>query len=104
MVEGGCGCALLSDVRFGCWVCTVVRQDRMPSHPILRWARQRILEVSRDPRYRERRPGGGLGRLNEEGRREVARAFLEVAERYPEALGYDDLEGLKERLRRVVGA
>jgi len=39
--------------------------------------------------------------LNEEGRKEVAKVFLEVAEKYPEALGYN-IEELKEKLKKVI--
>jgi len=50
--------------------------------------------------------GGGqnMGRprsLNEEGRKEVAKVFLEVAEKYPEALGYN-IDELKEKLKRII--
>jgi DNA sulfur modification protein DndC len=97
-----CGCAISTDVRFGCWVCTVVRVDKMPVEPILKWARQQILEISRDPRLRNYDEKGRPRRLNEEGRKEVAKVFLEVAEKYPEALGYNIVE-LKNKLKKVVG-
>jgi len=97
-----CGCAITTDVRFGCWVCTVVRADKMPVEPILKWARQRILEISQDPKFREFDEKGKPRRLNEEGRKEVAKVFLEVAEKYPEALGYN-IDELKEELRKTIG-
>jgi DNA sulfur modification protein DndC len=97
-----CGCAVTTDVRFGCWVCTVVRADKMPVDPILKWARQRILEISRDPRLRDYDEKGRPRRLNEEGRKEVAKVFLEVVEKYPEALGYNIVE-LKSKLKKVIG-
>ena len=99
--EGNCGCPLISDVRFGCWVCTVVKNDKMPSSKLLKWARKRILEISRDPRYRVFDSNGKPRSLNKEGRKEIARVFLEVAEREPEALGYD-IEKLKDMLRRII--
>ncbi|BBL48360.1 phosphoadenosine phosphosulfate reductase domain-containing protein [Metallosphaera sedula] len=99
--EDSCGCALSSDVRFGCWVCTVVKIDKMPTNPILKWAKQRILEISRDPRMRNYDKEGRPRSLNEEGRREVAKVFLEVAEKYPEALGYN-IDELKDKLRKIA--
>jgi DNA sulfur modification protein DndC len=100
-VDGNCGCVLTTDVRFGCWVCTVVKIDKMPIDPILRWARQRILEISHNPKYRYHDNMGRPRKLNEEGRKEVAKVFLEVAEKYPEALGYDVNE-LKEKLKKII--
>jgi len=99
--EGGCGCVLTTDVRFGCWVCTVVKIDKMPVDPILKWARQRILEISRDLGLRNYDNMGRPRSLNEEGRKEVAKVFLEVAEKYPEALGYN-IDELKEKLKRII--
>jgi 3''-phosphoadenosine 5''-phosphosulfate sulfotransferase (PAPS reductase)/FAD synthetase and related enzymes len=99
--ENGCGCALTTDVRFGCWVCTVVKIDKMPVDPILKWARQRILEISRDPGLRNYDNVGRPRSLNEEGRKEVAKVFLEVAEKYPEALGYN-IDELKEKLKKII--
>jgi DNA sulfur modification protein DndC len=40
-------------------------------------------------------------KLNEEGRKEVAKVFLEVAEKYPEALGYN-VDELKEKLKKII--
>ncbi|BDC18220.1 phosphoadenosine phosphosulfate reductase family protein [Acidianus sp. HS-5] len=99
--EDSCGCALSSDVRFGCWVCTVVKIDKMPTNPILKWAKQRILEISRDPRMRNYDKEGRPRSLNEKGRREIAKIFLEVAEKYPEALGYN-IDELKEKLKKII--
>lgn len=48
----GCGCALTTDVRFGCWVCTVVKNDKMPVSDTLKEARKMIMDISRDLRYR----------------------------------------------------
>jgi DNA sulfur modification protein DndC len=96
-----CGCSLTTDVRFGCWVCTVVKVDKMPIDPLLKWARERIIEISRDPRLRNYDERGRPRNLNEEGRKEVAKVFLEVAEKYPEALGYN-IEELKEKLKKII--
>ena len=102
-VEEGsdCGCSLMIDVRFGCWVCTVVKVDKMPIDPLLKWARERIIEISRDPKFRNFDEKGRPRNLNEEGRKEVAKVFLEVAKKYPEALGYN-IEELKEKLKKVI--
>ena len=91
----------IANVRFGCWVCTVVSNDKMPTPPILKWARQKLLEISSDPRMREFDESGRPRKLNGLGRREVARVFLEVAEKYPEALGYD-INELKDKLRKII--
>ena len=99
--ESSFSCFLPSDVRFGCWVCTVVKDDKMPTSKLLKWARKRILEISRNPRYRVFDSNGKPRSLNKEGRKEIARVFLEVAEREPEALGYD-IEKLKDMLRRII--
>jgi DNA sulfur modification protein DndC len=103
-VEEGsdCGCSLMIDVWFGCWVCTVVKVDKMLIDPLLKWARERIIEISRDPKFRNFDEKGRPRNLNEEGRKEVAKVFLEVAEKYPEALGYN-IEELKGKLKKVIG-
>ena len=95
------GYALFTSVRFGCWVCTVVRNDRMPVPPILKWARERLIAISRDPSMRIIIDGKPRG-LSEVGRREVARVFLRVLEEYPEAFGYNVGE-LRGMLGGVVG-
>ena len=80
--QEGCGCALYTDVRFGCWVCTVVRIDKMPTPPILKRTRERILDISRDPRYREFEDGkaGQAERGGQEGGGEgVPRSRREVS-------------------------
>ncbi len=97
-VDGDCGCKLFTDVRFGCWVCTVVRVDKMPSPEALRRARERLIEISRDPRYREPREGG-YGKLNRDGRAEVARVFIEAFKSEPEAFGYtkEEIKGILKK-------
>jgi 3'-phosphoadenosine 5'-phosphosulfate sulfotransferase (PAPS reductase)/FAD synthetase and related enzymes len=98
----GCGCPISSDVRFGCWTCTVVKVNKMPVDPILENARKRLMEVSNDPKFRILDENGRPRRkLNDRGRKEVAKVFLEVAEKYPEALGYD-IDELKEKLRKII--
>ena len=55
----------------------------------------------RIPRFRNFDEKGRPRNLNEEGRKEVAKVFLGVAEKYPEALGYN-IEELKEKLKKVI--
>jgi DNA sulfur modification protein DndC len=88
-------------VRFGCWVCTVVRREKMPTSQLLRWAKEELLSISRNPNYREFDGDGRPHRLNAEGRMAAAAVFLRVLREEPEAFGYniDELEG---KLRKVV--
>ena len=61
------------ETRFGCWVCTVVRQDRAMKkitelrkwqhlRPLLEF-RNRIVRMTSSPQSRYRRPDGNVGRL-----------------------------------------
>lgn len=87
-------------VRYGCWVCPLVRRDRAmeaaiaaadgerPALEAMAAFRLRLLEISRDPENRVVRPDGRLGRLTLEARR---RLLLEL-------LALQDLVG-----RTVIG-
>jgi len=77
--------------RFGCWMCTVVRQDKalqkissLPlwSHlrPLLLF-RERVREISYNPGSREIRKDGKLGRLKVNIRRELLKELLELQKR-----------------------
>jgi DNA sulfur modification protein DndC len=103
-LEGSCAAspsACPSSVRFGCWVCTVVRREKMPTSGLLRWAREELLSISRNPNYREFDGDGRPHKLNAEGRRAAAAVFLRVLREEPEAFGYDVGE-LEEKLKGVL--
>jgi DNA sulfur modification protein DndC len=88
-------------VRFGCWVCTVIRREKMPIPQPLLEAKQQLIQVTKkDLRYRER-VSGKLSKLNIEGRKRVAEIFLQALQKAPEAFGYD-IEKLKECLETVI--
>ncbi|HYY92744.1 MAG TPA: phosphoadenosine phosphosulfate reductase family protein [Candidatus Dormibacteraeota bacterium] len=79
------------DLRFGCWMCTVVRQDRTMNalvnssknaflEPLI-WFRNHVIEATSTtlaPSSRLRRPDGALGRLTLETRKTLYLELLEV--------------------------
>lgn len=88
-------------VRFGCWTCTVIRREKMPlPQPLLEAKRLLIQVAKKDPRYREK-VGDRLGKLNIEGRKTVAKTFLQALQRAPEAFGYN-VERLERCLRTAI--
>jgi len=98
--EPGCGCEAVGNTRFGCWVCTVVRREKMPLPKPLREAKERLLRISRDTGYREV-VGGTPRRLNSLGRAEAARALLQALRELPQAFGYK-VENLERCLEAVA--
>jgi len=91
-----------TSVRFGCWLCTVVRRNKMPVSPLLESAREKLKQISNDMANREI-VNGKIRKLNQKGRAEVARVLLDVLEKEPEAFGYNVAE-LKAKLREFVNA
>jgi DNA sulfur modification protein DndC len=88
-------------VRFGCWVCTVIRREKMPIPQPLLEAKQQLIQVAKkDPRYRELN-GNRLGKLNIEGRKKVAEIFLQALQKVPEAFGYN-IKRLEECLKTAL--
>jgi len=76
------------ETRFGCWMCTVVRQDRamekitaLPewSHlkPLLNF-RQRVKDLTSQPNSRVTRPNGKPGRLTLAVRQQLLRELLDL--------------------------
>jgi DNA sulfur modification protein DndC len=74
--------------RFGCWMCTVVKQDKamekiisLPqwSHlkPLMEF-RQRVMEIAYSPDSRVRRKDGRLGRLKLEVRKQLLSELLKL--------------------------
>jgi len=78
------------DLRFGCWMCTVVRQDRtlavLTAHaehahlrPLLEF-RQYVIRTTAEEQSRYRRPNGTRGRLTLETRRQLLDRLLKLQE------------------------
>ncbi len=89
-----------TSVRFGCWLCTVVRRNKMPVSEALESARERLRKISDDPANRAF-ANGRPRKLNEKGKAEIAKVLLEVLEKEPEAFGYDR-EMLEEKLKKTI--
>jgi DNA sulfur modification protein DndC len=78
------------DTRFGCWMCTVVRQDKTMEKLVAQpeWAhlrplmefRTRVLQLTSHPASRERRPDGTPGRLSLETRKQLLDELLRLQE------------------------
>jgi DNA sulfur modification protein DndC len=74
--------------RFGCWMCTVVRQDKAMERitSVAEWAhlrplldfRQRVKELTGCPESRVRRPDGKPGRLTLATRQQLFNELLEL--------------------------
>jgi len=90
-----------SDTRFGCWVCTLVNQEKMPVSENLKKVRAGLKEISSKRENRIIDENGNPRRLNLEGRKKVAELFLEALEKEPEAFGYD-VGALKNKLGTFV--
>ena len=85
-------------VRYGCWVCTVVRREKTLLPEVLLKAKEQLLYVAKkEQRYREKK----RGKLNIEGRKAVANVFLQALHEAPEAFGYD-IEKLEKFLKLVI--
>jgi DNA sulfur modification protein DndC len=97
-------------VRYGCWLCPLVRKDRAmqaaiaaadgerPALEALAAFRERLLALSRDPGSRLPRPDGRPGRLRREAREALLAALRELEER----TGLSLLSAEEEaRIRRI---
>ncbi|MDG6930067.1 MAG: phosphoadenosine phosphosulfate reductase family protein [Nitrososphaerota archaeon] len=89
-----------TSVRFGCWLCTVVKRNKMPVSETLEKARKKLREIS-DSSENRVFVGGKPRKLNENGRREIAKVMLEALEKEPDAFGYDR-EELRGRLESII--
>lgn len=78
-----------ANTRFGCWACTVVKQERALAGLVnrqfqrlkpLQDFRQKLLDIASDPRNRVLRPGGQPGKLTLEARHELLETLLQVQE------------------------
>jgi DNA sulfur modification protein DndC len=76
------------ETRFGCWVCTVVKQDKALERtvelypnlrPLLEF-RKYLLKISEDPNNRYVKMDGSLGRLSLEARRTLLASLLKLQE------------------------
>jgi DNA sulfur modification protein DndC len=106
-LEGCSRCLLTPSSRFGCWVCTVVRRDRLLNnyasldgkYKVMLEAKERIRQISVNPRYRLRGEDGRYKGLNEEGKQEVIKVIAEILLTAPEALeGYIEDKHLKQKI------
>jgi len=88
-------------IRFGCWICTVISREKMPIPKQLLEVKRKLLYITkRDPKYRER-IGERLGKLNIEGRKAVARIFLQTLQETPEAFSYN-VKNLEKCLKTII--
>jgi len=83
----GCGrCSMTPNSRFGCWICTVVRKDRLLTNLATRsleyktmlTAKERIRKISMTPALRSYTPEGRYKGINEEGRLEIINIMADV--------------------------
>jgi DNA sulfur modification protein DndC len=78
------------DTRFGCWLCTVVRQDKALERmirggyenlrPLLEF-RNYVIKVASDPKNRYIRKDGTIGRLTIEARKHLLEELLRLQEK-----------------------
>ena len=94
------GVTAYTSVRFGCWLCTVVKRNKMPVDPLLEETREKLRAISDDPKNRIY-INGKPRKLTFEARKEIARLLLSVLEKEPEAFGYDP-GALKAKLERFL--
>jgi DNA sulfur modification protein DndC len=106
-LEGCSRCLLTPSSRFGCWVCTVVRRDRLLNnfasldgkYKVILEAKERIRQISANPRYRLRGEDGRYKGLNEEGKQEIIKVIAEILLTTPEALeGYIEDKQLRQKI------
>ncbi len=107
-----CACGLSPNVRYGCWVCTVIKKDKAlelliakgsKNAKILLRAKECIRKIGLTPKYREIKPNGRYGRLNKWGRLAVIAVLTKVLSEAPEGLvGYTRNLELRERLIRWI--
>jgi DNA sulfur modification protein DndC len=99
------------ETRFGCWMCTVVKQDRAMEKTIARpeWShlaplaefRKYVWELTRSIDTRRLRPEGQPGRLKHRVRKELLKRLTEVqAEVGIEVIGNDDIHAIKHIWRK----
>lgn len=100
------------DTRFGCWMCTVIRQDRAMERTVkrpgceslrlLQQFRQYVWMVTRDPATRETRTDGRPGRLRLAVRQHLLQTLMEVQRRvgfmliHPDEVAYIRMLWAKE--------
>lgn len=93
------------DTRFGCWICTVVRQDRTMQHivntpegsmwrPLMEF-RNWLASFALNPTNRVKRPNGANGRLTLAARKEILKRVKDLEK----AIGINILSS--EELRQI---
>ncbi|WP_211230119.1 phosphoadenosine phosphosulfate reductase family protein, partial [Desulfovirgula thermocuniculi] len=102
------------ETRFGCWVCTVVRQDRAMEKittlprwnylkPLLEF-RQKLKDLGARPDLRVLRPDGKPGRLKLSLRKQLLSELLEIQEKLGlELLSQQELQAIQKCWKRGFG-
>jgi len=99
------------NMRFGCWVCTVIRRDRMlenlskmdSRYQLLLHMKEKLRNICNDRNYRLRKVNGAYGRLNNAGKREVIKVLYKIYKEFPEALlGYLTDSKFRETLIKLT--
>ncbi|MFW9890288.1 MAG: phosphoadenosine phosphosulfate reductase family protein [Candidatus Thorarchaeota archaeon] len=108
----GCGrCELTPSSRFGCWICTVVRRDRLLEnlanhgyeYRIMLNAKERIRNVSLTRSMRSFHPDGRYKGLNEKGKLEIVNIIVDVLLAHQDALeAYLENGELKQKVIRWI--
>lgn len=100
-------------VRYGCWVCTVVRRDRMleglskidSRYRLLLHVKEKLRDICYNENYRLKKSDGAYTRLNNAGKRGVIKILYEVYKKFPEALsGYLTNSKLRDRLMEWIAS
>lgn len=75
-LKARCACGLSPNVRYGCWVCTVIKRDKAleflsqrgyQEAKVLLSAKEAIRKVGLVPQFRVKKPNGKYGKLNQQG-------------------------------------
>lgn len=107
-----CACGLSPNVRYGCWVCTVIKKDKALEHLVMkgyRWAecllkaKEDIRKIGLEERFREIKTNGKFGKLNQEGRAAVVGILINVLLEAKEGLyGYLKYPLLRKKLESWI--
>jgi DNA sulfur modification protein DndC len=107
-----CACGLSPNVRYGCWVCTVIQKDKaleylkqkgdMLAENLLR-AKEELRKIGLNAQFRNMRMNGKYGKLNEKGRAAVATLLFNLLKEAKEGLyGYLEDPVLRDKLNTWI--
>lgn len=112
-VRAKCACGLSPNVRYGCWVCTVIKKDKAlellkekgeHTAEVLLTAKEAIRNIGLAPKFRDVKNNGKYGKLNNKGRKAVIKILKYVLENAAEGLsGYLEDPYLQTKLRSWIG-